>query len=378
MDIWNREELYHDIWREPMLTLSKKYGVSGVMLGRVCRRLSIPVPGRGYWARKAAGYRVGVRPLPTLKTVPVIQRYKMPDLDPPEPQPLPPEPTDSEYLKVLEIGALRIAVDANAPLHRLVSATAKAFKAAYKDAKGQRTVRGYHGVLSLRISEQALERASVIQNAVVLGLQSLGVPLKVDQGKKRVTTSIFGQDVGFEVVEKYRQIRIPQIERKNDSSDKFRYENNGILEVRVFNDRYGKCAIQDRKNNFLENQISLILAAFFNQARAAKIAEEEERQRKIKEREREIERYRLSEKIREEEKKVETLDEWVTNWSRARLYREFVSALEASWKLQDEGVPEGSERANRLNWMRQQADRLDPLVDSPPSILDRKREVSRY
>lgn len=345
---------------------------------KVCRKLSIPLPGRGYWARKAAGYRVSVKPLPNVKNIPTIQRFKLPDSNPLEPKPPQPEPSDPEYLKVLEIGELRIAVDANAPLHRLVSATAKALKAAYKDGKGQKTVGGYHGVLSLRISEQALERANVIQNAVVLGLQSLGVPLKVDPGKKRVTTSIFGQDVGFEVVEKYRQIRIPQNERKNDSSNKFRYENDGILEVRVFNDRYGKCAIQDRKNNFLENQISSILAAFFSQARAAKIAEEEERQRKIKEREREIERYRLSEKIREEEKKVETLDEWVTNWSRARLYREFVSALEASWKLQDEGVPKGSERANRLNWMRRQADRLDPLVDSPPSILDRKREVSWY
>ena len=38
MDTWNREELYRDIWQEPMLKLSKKYGVSNVMLGKVCRK----------------------------------------------------------------------------------------------------------------------------------------------------------------------------------------------------------------------------------------------------------------------------------------------------------------------------------------------------
>lgn len=87
---------------------------------------------------------------------------------------------------------------------------------------------------------------------------------------------------------------------------------------------------------------------------------------------------RISEQIREVEKKLANFDASVTNWSRARLYREFISTLEDSWTARGEDLSEASERANRLIWMRQQADRLDPLVESPTSILDRKRELNWY
>ena len=34
--------------------------------------------------------------------------------------------------------------------------------------------------------------------------------------------------------------------------------------------------------------------------------------------------------------------------------------------------------SQRLIWMRQQADRLDPLVESPPSVLDHRHEIRRW
>jgi hypothetical protein len=50
-----RKELYERVWTEPVDTLAKEYGLSNVGLGKACRRHDIPVPPRGYWARKAAG-----------------------------------------------------------------------------------------------------------------------------------------------------------------------------------------------------------------------------------------------------------------------------------------------------------------------------------
>ena len=69
METWNREELYQEVWREPMVKLAMKHGVSGVMLGKVCRKLFIPVPRRGYWARIASGQKVSVQALPKVKRV---------------------------------------------------------------------------------------------------------------------------------------------------------------------------------------------------------------------------------------------------------------------------------------------------------------------
>lgn len=59
---YDREELYDKVWQIPMRTLAKDYGVCDVALARTCRKLKVPVPGRGYWSKKAAGLPVPLRP----------------------------------------------------------------------------------------------------------------------------------------------------------------------------------------------------------------------------------------------------------------------------------------------------------------------------
>lgn len=51
-----RERLYDLAWAEPMSKLAKRYGLSDVGLAKICKKMRIPVPWRGYWARKQAGY----------------------------------------------------------------------------------------------------------------------------------------------------------------------------------------------------------------------------------------------------------------------------------------------------------------------------------
>jgi hypothetical protein len=64
---YNRAELYEKVWSQPMRILAQQYGVSDVYLARVCRLLRIPLPGRGYWAKKSAGMATKKRlPLPPL------------------------------------------------------------------------------------------------------------------------------------------------------------------------------------------------------------------------------------------------------------------------------------------------------------------------
>lgn len=60
----SRQELYSQVWAEPMIKVAQKYGISDVGLAKICRRNNVPVPPRGYWARKQAGYKVDTIPLP--------------------------------------------------------------------------------------------------------------------------------------------------------------------------------------------------------------------------------------------------------------------------------------------------------------------------
>ena len=50
-----RKELYELAWSKPMTELARDFGISDVALAKRCRNLRVPVPGRGYWARVAAG-----------------------------------------------------------------------------------------------------------------------------------------------------------------------------------------------------------------------------------------------------------------------------------------------------------------------------------
>jgi hypothetical protein len=52
-------------------------------------------------------------------------------------------------------------------------------------------------------------------------------------------------------------------------------------------------------------------------------------------------------------------------------------ALEKLWKEKGHDLSANSTKGERILWMKRQADRLDPLVESPPSILDRKNELNR-
>lgn len=59
-----REKLYEEVWAEPMTKVAPRYGVSSSFLARVCDRLNVPTPQRGYWAQLQVGKAPSRPPLP--------------------------------------------------------------------------------------------------------------------------------------------------------------------------------------------------------------------------------------------------------------------------------------------------------------------------
>ncbi|HSB70086.1 MAG TPA: hypothetical protein VLT62_12200 [Candidatus Methylomirabilis sp.] len=58
-----RQELYERVWAEPVESLAKSWGLSGRGLAKVCERMGVPVPPRGYWARIQHGQHPRKTPL---------------------------------------------------------------------------------------------------------------------------------------------------------------------------------------------------------------------------------------------------------------------------------------------------------------------------
>jgi hypothetical protein len=66
--ILTRHTLYELVWSKPMSDLAKEFHISDVGLAKRCRAVDVPIPYRGYWARKAAGQEPPKLPLPKYRT----------------------------------------------------------------------------------------------------------------------------------------------------------------------------------------------------------------------------------------------------------------------------------------------------------------------
>jgi hypothetical protein len=107
-----RPELYELVWAEPISALAPRFGISGVAMKKVCAKAAIPVPSRGYWAKKQAGKQVERVPLPPRPPgmevdIPIGRgRHYRPGtvLDPLAPVPAPPEFEESIEAVRLRIG----------------------------------------------------------------------------------------------------------------------------------------------------------------------------------------------------------------------------------------------------------------------------------
>lgn len=60
----NREQLYKLVWSEPMLKVAARFDVSSSYMARVCTRMNVPRPERGFWAKKSVGKAPDKPPLP--------------------------------------------------------------------------------------------------------------------------------------------------------------------------------------------------------------------------------------------------------------------------------------------------------------------------
>jgi hypothetical protein len=59
-----REALYKSIWEKPATILAKELGVSDVGLAKICKRLKVPRPPRGYWRQIEVGKKITIPRLP--------------------------------------------------------------------------------------------------------------------------------------------------------------------------------------------------------------------------------------------------------------------------------------------------------------------------
>lgn len=376
-----REELYRRVWERPVSVLAKEFGVSDVGLAKICRRMRVPLPGLGYWAKKQHGHPVSQPPLhpPSVNTERnVIIRSRTID------------PADASQLQrlqeildfeQLEANRATVPEELERP-HPAVTRTLKVLGKQKPDANG--TVSTTEATcLPVLVSPSQLNRALRIMDGLIKAFESREYSFSIGLGgAPNLTVTIAGEPVSLELHEDLTQTQRPMTARQQQDYEKFSIKPrpeydaapSGVLAVHAIAQAWDHTRKRwaDTAKRPLELGLNSVLAGLAKVAFAARDEriERERRDRDLQEaarRRKELQVAQLREKAR-----LEELHSEAASWRRAQDIRAYLAAVRER-AIQNHGhIDAGSEMDIWLTWAAAQADRYDPLVKSPPSVLDER------
>lgn len=377
-----------------MQSLAKKFGLTDVGLAKLCKRHEIPRPERGYWAKKAAGLKVTATPLPnpendhTINIAPYVMPVQNPKVQ---------EERDT-LMNHIESSTDCIQVTQNLRgAHSLVSETLHALERAERDDDGI-VRRPKQGCLDVSVSKSSLHRALCILDAVLKAFEAKGFRVRTtDDDPSQTVVELLDVTVPFRISESLEPKREDK-EPDNNLTGRYEFRHStfrsrmvpsGALSLRIEHGwpHYWREEAKLRRTwgdgtrQRLENCLATFLKGVVIIAtakRAGKQREEEEKRQRAEAQKRaeEAERDRAAmwERITAEQSKVGRLLSDAARWDRSKVVREYIQAVTQAAVARGESIGEGTELGTWLKWATEQADRLDPLTPSPPSILDEKEK----
>jgi hypothetical protein len=344
-----REELYRQVWQEPMTKLAPKYGLSDVGLAKVCRKHDIPRPPVGYWAKVEVGQVVEPTPLPELddEALQEICFFR--------------QHFDGAARTGDEDIIVEVAERLSKP-HTLVAQFRDAFATtppAHKTAAAR---------LDAHVSRSSLQRALRIWDAAIKKWEELGGLVRVDRDFNGMSKTCFAfeQDVVGVTMTEESQIDADRSgEHRHWRETKRTFTGRLVLEIsgRWADDFRRRWA--DGKKQRLENVLGSFLLGvkkWIAHQKACRLDDEcEARQRKR------VEDVRQERQQRHEqmEQRRTNLEACAENWRKSQEIRSYLAALEAT-------IESGTLRAvapahfpEWLSWAKWYADFIDPLTPTP-------------
>ncbi len=363
--VWNREELYEKVWAQPVVHVAKEYGVSDVAIAKVCRKLNVPLPGRGYWARKQYGYAVSRKPLPQLKE-PIVVTRNAPTLNTfSTPTPPPPLHSDdqTEFARIDKLatdGAFNFAASTKALRHPLIVQTRQALREGSLDDRRILRPKYQARSLNVRVGKDSVKRALELLASIIATAERHDAQIAVSQGDRQWETSFvaFGQRISFSISEKaHHRILDPPPEQRPGHyvriitllGKPIEYVPTGKLTLSIK-------SFTRRSSSSIRCLNCLSSSSLLRRASASAACFKRSRRRGIA-------------------ALIGCIRESVSPLSSSRLPAALavIDAKKASGEELGPDTPCGIWTV----WALQQADRLDPLAKNPPSILDRKKELPR-
>ena len=383
----SRQDLYELVWSKPMVELAQDLGLSDVALAKRCRKLRVPVPGRGYWARVAAGQEPRQPKLTARDPEPMdVHALTFPaerEESPPEEVPAPVEAAIRVQIDAAPVALVAGLESALPPVQRLAHRH-KVMPA--KDIAWRRQADRHGPVLAIQVSESQARRALQIADTVLRAAESLGwpfeaVPVKAG-GSERESPNppigalrVAGEPIALRIDEPQRRVEhvLTADERRRRErgqsvyTERWDYIWSGRLRLQVDDPPFSHSqrTWQDGKRQRLEDQIRDILTGLYNVSLHLKARREEHERWERARREEERRAAERSKRREAEVKLIELLERQAGAWFRARLLHRYIRA--ARRVLGDGRIlaKRGSEPVDFFAWAQGYVDQLDPLHPAP-------------
>jgi hypothetical protein len=213
--VLSRDDLYGKVWTTPMSRLAAQYGISGNGLAKICARLNVPCPPRGYWAKKAAGKRVVQYRLPEPDAGALLQVTITP-----APPPAQPSQAQTEALQKIESArAAHSGLTVSTRLSRPHPAIAQWL--AEHEHKKQEALRERDPTMRRMMQPRAFSdiarREHRILDALFKAIEPLGFTIKTEQ-YLRAYLEFKNERIDYQIREKQKQVRRPLTEDEKRSS----------------------------------------------------------------------------------------------------------------------------------------------------------------
>jgi hypothetical protein len=373
----SRTELYARVWQTPMIRLGLELGISGNGLAKICQRLDVPYPPRGYWAKKEAGKPVSVTELPQLQpgTPTDVDVYPSP------PQPQEPAPIQA-VIAAAEASASAVTIPETLEgAHPKV----KAWLAQHKEQQAEREREhkrrrrdewSWAKPLLADLTERDLYRFRVT-SALLKAVEAAGGRVESAIITGKVTFLIAGQKIECSIVEKMRQSLLVPREEGTKWTAYPGFHQNGLTSsgfLRVTITTYLRGGVKEwvetstkRMGAFLPEIVGRIMAA-------GPILIEWERERKEEARKREEEEQRRQERRRlkhRDEHRWRQFCAFATDWHERSRLLAFLAEIENRSHVEAEATIAEQQLSEWIAWAQQKIDSLDPFQEGVAGLFEK-------
>ena len=391
-----RERLYNEVWTDPVMVVAQRYDMSDNGLRKHLKRLWIPLPPSGYWAKVKAGQKVSKPDLPDVRgelkkyVYSYIVKYRK-DTDQLADDVL----IASEGLSLLTddtisfiretCSQIKVKKQLRNPHKLIVEHKEESIYRKKRDKSLQQnsyntnyyyntkdTYRDNKATLPINVSDVNLNRVYRILDALINAIEGMEGYTKVslESGKDKAYFAVMNSAIYFEIKE----------ENKNNQHYSIKEETPPFLLLSLHAENWHYRFIQysleykDEEYKPLEDQIGRIILDIFQTANKIQIADilaQRESNRVIEENQKQ---QHLEQMRKGKLEEMRFLEQAALDWDKAQRIRDFANNVEV--KIKD--VTDEVKRERLLEWLkwaRGKADWLDPLTEKEDVLLGKRKHL---